>query len=137
MIIKSLFNLNFLRRFTRYTVIGLLNNLVGYLIYLLITWLWLEPKLAVLLMYPVGAFSAYFAHAKYSFQNSEISKSSAARYIISQLIGCAVNIAILHVLTDQLNYPHQLSQAVAILAVAGILYFLMRYFVFSKKSYLF
>ena len=39
-----------LRPVLRYGVIGVLNNLLGYLIYLVVTGLWLDPKVAVTLM---------------------------------------------------------------------------------------
>lgn len=118
----------------RYGVVGALNNLLGYLIYLFITWLWLDPKIAVTLMYPIGAVTAYFGHARYSFAyyNGRTSQS-IARYTIAHLIGYGANIGMLYLLSDQLGYPHQLVQAVAIVAVAGILYLLFRYFVFPHR----
>ncbi len=36
----------------RYGVVGVLNNLLGYLIYLLVTWLWLDPKIALIFSAP-------------------------------------------------------------------------------------
>jgi len=42
-------------------------NLFGHLLYLLVTWLGFDPKLAVALLCPVGVASTYFGHAKYSF----------------------------------------------------------------------
>lgn len=116
----------------RYGVVGILNNLLGYLIYLLITWLWLDPKVAVSLMYPVGAVTAYFWHAKYSFTYSGRTSHGIVRYAIAHLIGYGANIGMLYLFSDRLGYPHQLVQAVAIVAVAGILYLLFRYFVFSN-----
>ena len=38
----------------RYGVVGVVTNLAGYLVYLFLTWFWLEPKLAVSILYPVG-----------------------------------------------------------------------------------
>ncbi|MBM3273358.1 GtrA family protein [Candidatus Kaiserbacteria bacterium] len=117
----------------RYGVVGVLNNLLGYLIYLVVTWLWLDPKMAVTLMYPIGAATAYFGHARYSFAYSGRTSHGIARYTIAHLIGFGANISMLYLFSDQLGYPHQLVQAVAIVAVAGILYLLFRYFVFSQR----
>lgn len=116
----------------RYGVVGVLNNLLGYLIYLLVTWLWLDPKIAVTLMYPIGAVTAYFGHARYSFAYSGRTSHSIVRYAIAHLIGYGANIGMLYLFSDRLGYPHQLVQAVAIVAVAGILYLLFRYFVFPN-----
>ena len=47
-------------------MVGVLNNMLGFLIYLFVTSLWLDPKIAVTLMYPIGAVTAQFGHDKYS-----------------------------------------------------------------------
>jgi putative flippase GtrA len=117
----------------RYGVVGVLNNLLGYLIYLVITWVWLDPKVAVTLMYPIGALTAYFGHARYSFAYSGSTSRGIFRYAIAHLIGYGANIGMLYVFSDRLLYPHQLVQAVAIVVVAGILYLLFRYFVFPNR----
>jgi putative flippase GtrA len=123
-----------LGQITRYGVVGVLNNLLGYLIYLLVTWLWLDPKVAVTLMYPIAAVTAYFGHAKYSFAYKGRTWYGIARYGIAHLIGYGVNIAMLYVFSDRLQYPHQLVQAAAIFVVAGVLFILFRYFVFPNQS---
>jgi putative flippase GtrA len=117
----------------RYGVVGVLNNLLGYLIYLLVTWVWLDPKVAVTLMYPIGAVTAYFGHARYSFAYNGRISHGIIRYAIAHLIGYGANIGMLYVFADRLGYPHQLVQAVAIVAVAGILYLLYRYFAFPNR----
>jgi putative flippase GtrA len=117
----------------RYGVVGVLNNFLGYLIYLLITWLWLDPKVAVTLMYPIGAVTAYFGHARYSFGYSGRTSHGIVRYAIAHLIGYGANVGMLYLFSDQMGYPHQLVQAVAIVAVAGILYLLFHYFVFPNR----
>lgn len=124
---------NMLGQIVRYGMVGVLNNLLGYLIYLLITWLWLDPKTVVALMYPIGATTAYFGHARYSFAYSGRTSQGIARYIVAHLIGYVSSIGMLFVFSDCLGFPHQLVQAVSILVVAGILYLLFRYFVFPQR----
>lgn len=119
-----------LAQMTRYGLVGLVNNLRGYLIYLLITWLWLDPKLAVTLMYPIGAVIAYFGHSKYTFAFGGHTVHGIARYVFAHLIGYGVNVGILYFFSDLMGYPHQLVQIAAILMVAGILFILFRYYVF-------
>ena len=117
----------------RYAMIGALNNVRGYLIYLLITWLWLDPKIAVSIMYPIGATLNYFGHASYSFSYTGSTSLGAARYFIAHLVGYASNIGILYLLCDKLGYPHQLAQLIAILAVSSILFLLFKHFVFRNN----
>jgi len=116
----------------RYGVVGLLTNLAGYLVYLLVTWLWLEPKAAVTLLYPVGMILGYFGHARYSFAFQGRTNSGVARYFVAHAIGYGANVSLLYVFTELLHFPHQVVQACAIFVVAGILFLLFRYFVFPS-----
>ncbi|CAB3664892.1 GtrA family protein [Achromobacter aegrifaciens] len=118
----------------RYGVVGLLNNLRGYLIYLLITWLWLEPKVAVTLMYPIGAATAYFGHAKYTFAAKGHTAGGVIRYALAHAIGYGANVGMLYFFVDRMGFPHQLVQIGAIFSVAVLLFVLFRYFVFPKSS---
>jgi putative flippase GtrA len=117
----------------RYGVVGVINNLAGYLIYLGVTWLGLEPKLAVTLMYPIGALTGYFGHARYAFAYRGGHVSGLLRYVVAHLVGYTANIALLYVFFDRFGYPHQAVQAVAIFVVAGLLFALFRYFVFPVR----
>lgn len=118
----------------RYGVVGVLNNLLGYLIYLAITYFWLDPKVAITILYPVGALTAYFGHSKYSFSYRGRSTTSLLRYVIAHLVGYSVNLLMLFIFSDKLKFPHQAVQAVAIIVVAGILFLMFRYFVFPKDD---
>lgn len=122
-----------LRQVIRYGFVGVINNALGYLIYLLVTWLWLEPKVAITFLYPIGATTAYLGHAKYSFSYRGSASSGVWRFVLAQLIGYCVNVVMLFVFYDLFGYPHQLVQAVSIFIVAGILFLLLRYFVFPKE----
>lgn len=117
----------------KYGVVGILNTLLGYLIYLFLTWFWLDPKIVVMLMYPIGAVTAYFGHARYSFSYNGNHLHSVLRYIIAHLIGCAINVGMLYLFWNRLGFSHQLVQAVAIVVGAVILFFLFRIFVFPKR----
>src|SRR5688572_126275 len=75
------------RQIVRYGMVGVLNNLLGYLIYLVLTALWLEPKLAVTLLYPVGALTGYFGHARYAFAFEGGHAGGLIRYIGAHLSG--------------------------------------------------
>lgn len=124
-----------LRQVIRYGFVGVLNNLLGYLIYLLITFFGVDPKLAITILYPVGAVTAYFGHLKYSFSYRGTYASTMLRYALAHLVGYGVNFAMLFVLSDELKLPHQAVQASAIFVVAGILFLMFKYFVFPHSEY--
>ena len=117
----------------RYGVVGVVNNFLGYLIYLLVTWLGVDPKVTVSMFYPMAAAIGYFSHAKYSFSHKGRHRVAMPRYVIAHVIGYLTNMALLYIFVDKLLYPHQLVQLVAIIVVAGVLFLLFRYFVFPSR----
>ncbi|MCK9380255.1 MAG: GtrA family protein [Sulfuritalea sp.] len=119
-----------LANIARYGVVGVLNNLLGYLIYIALTWRWLDPKIAVTLLYPIGAFTAYFGHARFSFSQAGYNPLGPLKYAIALCVGYCANILMLYMFSDILKFPHQIVQAVATVAIGGILYLMFRYFVF-------
>lgn len=123
-----------LRQLFRYGVAGLLTNLFGYMVYLLITFLGVDPKIVVSVIYPLSAVTGFFAHFRYSFSYRKGYSGAAIRYSIAHCIGYGVNVAMLYVLSDRLKFPHQAVQAAAIFVVAGILFLIFRYFVFPHSG---
>ena len=123
-----------LTQVVRYGVVGVLNNLWAYLLYLLLTWLWLDPKMAVSILYPAGALTGYFAHSKYSFRYSKEKSKALFRFIIAHVVGYTANVSMLFLFVDVCGYPHPLVQALAIFTVAGLLFVLFRYYVFSAAT---
>lgn len=122
------------RQVIRYGVVGVLNNLLGYFIYLLVTFLWLDPMVAISLLYPVGAFTAYFGHSKYAFSYQGKHSHALVRYMVAHLIGYGVDVSMLYIFWEKLAFPHQIVQAAAIFVVAGVLFLLFRYFVFPHSK---
>lgn len=122
-------------QFIRYGVVGVINNLIGYLIYLFVTFFWLEPKVAITLFYPIGALIGYFSHFKYSFSYQGKHRFAIIRYGIAHFIGYGINFIMLLILVDKLKFPHQAIQASAIFVVASALFLLFRYFVFPQANY--
>jgi putative flippase GtrA len=118
----------------RYAVVGVLTNLFGYLIYIGVTWLWLEPKLAITILYPVGAITAYFGHARYSFSYQGRTKHGLLRYVIAHAVGYSMNVLMLYIFSDMMRFRHQAVQAAAIVVVAGMLFLLFKYFVFAPSK---
>jgi putative flippase GtrA len=116
----------------RYGIVGLVTNLAGYLIYLLLTWAWLEPKMAVSLLYPVGVIAGFFGHARYSFTYRGRRAGAMARYLLAHAIGYGANIGLLYAFTDRMGFPHQAVQAAAIFVVAALLFVLFKFMVFPQ-----
>lgn len=123
-----------LLQLSRYGIIGLLNNFLSYLIYILITFFWLDPKVAITLFYPIVAIIAYVTHLKYSFAYKGNNIGALIRYSLAYSSGYGLNLMMLFILADKLKYPHQIVQAIAIPLVAIVLFLMLKYFVFPSPQ---
>lgn len=118
----------------RYGLIGVASNAAIYFIYLLITYLGMEAKSAMTLVYIVGAFIGFVGNRKWTFAHRGDSSSAALRYVLAHLCGYLVNLLILYTFVDRLGYAHQWVQAAAIIVVAGFLFVIFKYFVFNERT---
>ena len=118
----------------RYGLVGIATNLLGYLIYLLITHFGVEPKVLITFMYPIGATIGFYGHRQWAFAHKGAVLKSGFRYFVAHLFGYLINLLILLTFVDRLGYPHQWVQAVAIFVVAGFLFVAFKYFVFSSTK---
>ena len=118
----------------RYGLVGIVSNLSGYLLFLLITYWDVEPKIAMTLLYVVGATIGFIGNRKWAFAHSGTLLEAGARYFIAHMFGYLINFLILLMFVDKLGYSHQWVQAGAIFVVAGFLFVAFKYFVFPKAA---
>ncbi|WP_299964181.1 GtrA family protein [uncultured Roseobacter sp.] len=118
----------------RYGLVGVVSNLIGYAAYLLLTAFVLPPKLAMTLLYAVGAAVGFFGNRHFTFRHRGSVSRAAIAYVIVHGIGWALNFLLLYTFSDRLGYPHQLIQAVAVLLVAAYVFVSMRRFVFPVQQ---
>jgi putative flippase GtrA len=123
-----------MRQLIRYGLVGVVSNLTIYIVYLLITYFGVEPKKAMTLLYIIGASIGFVGHRKWSFSHRGDATHAALRYAAAHLSGYMLNLLILFIFVDRLHYAHQMVQAVAIIAVAGFLFIVFKYFVFPEKN---
>ena len=118
----------------RYGIVGLASNALGYMVYLLITYLGASPKITMTLLYAVGATVGFWGNRKLTFAHEGSVLGAGVRYLIAHCFGYCINLAILLVGVDQLGYAHQWVQAVAIFVVAAFLFITFKFFVFPDMN---
>src|SRR3989338_6341008 len=123
-----------MRQLIRYGLVGIVSNLTIYFVYLLITYLGVEPKKAMTLVYIIGASIGFIGNRKWRFAHRGNSSSAALRYVLAHLFGYLLNLLILFTFVDRLGYAHQWVQAMAIIIVAGFLFIEFKYFVFRERT---
>jgi len=115
----------------RFTAVGIASNVLGYLLYLLATSLGTEPKVAMTVLYGVGASIGFVGNRRFTFSHKAGLMGAGVRYLIAHALGYLINLSIQLFMVDRMGYPHQLAQAVGICVVAAFLFFMFKYFVFT------
>lgn len=123
------------RQLFSYAFIGVLTNVSGYALYLLLTYLWGAPKLTMTALYFMGASIGFLANRRFTFLHDGHIGVTAARYLLVQLAGYLLNLVLLLLFVDWLGLSHQIVQAIAIVVVAIFLFVLLRLFVFAPLSF--
>ena len=118
----------------RFAVVGVASNVIGYLLYLLITYLGVAPKLAMTVLYGVGVVTGFVGNRKYTFAHQGGVMATGWRYLMAHSVGYLINLAIQIIMVDHLGYAHQLAQALGICVVAAFLFLMFKYFVFVNAD---
>lgn len=119
---------------TRYTLVGIMNNSAGYLVYLLGTYFGAPPKLAMTFLYGVGATIGYIGNRNLTFAHTGRLINSGIRYSIVHFFGYCINFTFLIIFVDKFGYAHQWVQAIAVFVVAGFLFIAFKFFVFTDMN---
>ena len=122
------------RQFFYYGSIGLLTNLSSYGLYLLMTHLGVSPKQSMSVMYILSVIFSFFANRKFTFQHDGHIGKSSVRFFLVYLFGYLLNLLMLVVLVDWMDFPHQIVQAIAIIVVAVFLFALSKVYVFRPTQ---
>lgn len=122
-----------MQQLIRYGFVGMISNVSIYFGYLLITYLGVESKAAMTLVYIIGASIGFAGNRKWTFAHPGHFSSTALRYVWAHFFGYILNFLILFTFVDRLGYAHQWVQAMAIVVVAGFLFIVFKYFVFCER----
>jgi putative flippase GtrA len=123
-----------LAQLLRYGLVGVAMNSCGYLLFILITWLGMEPKTAMTVLYVVGASAGFWSNRNWTFGHRGGIAGPAFKYLGAHACGYLLNYVILAVFADHLHYPYRVVQAVAILVVAGFLFVTFKFLVFPRPD---
>jgi putative flippase GtrA len=123
-----------MRQFIKYAVVGLATNVAGYLLYLLVTYLGAAPKVAMTVLYLLGAIAGFYGNRVWTFSHQGRISASFLKYMATHCVGYLINLSLLTVLVDRLGWPHQGVQAFAIVVVALFLFMMFKWFVFPPQA---
>lgn len=122
------------RTLLRYGIVGLVSNGIGYLLYLLLTWLGMEYRVAVTLLFAVGVVQTFFFNKSWSFGHIGSTQPVLLRYWAVYVAAFFLNIAALTVLVEYVDVPHQIAQAILVFVIAGLIFIALRCWVFPGNT---
>ena len=119
------------RQIVSFGLIGLASNGMLYVLYLALTALGVGHKLGLTLVFAAGVLCTYALNRRWTFRHDGGIGRSAGRYVGAYLIGYLANLAALALFVDVLKLPHRLVVLSLIVATAGLMFVLQKFWVFS------
>jgi len=126
------FDLNNYAQFMRYIIIGVIQNSLGYIVYLLVTSTGVDPKLTISILYPIGFVISYIGNKKWTFSDTRNHTWAIMRFIVTHIIGYAFNLSALYIFVDIYGFNHQYVQLGAMFILVFYFFLVLRTYVFNK-----
>jgi putative flippase GtrA len=120
-------------QFIRFVAVGVLLNAGLYCVYLMLTGMLIGSRIAMTFTYCAGVSIGFVLNRNVTFRYQGKNAGALRRYIISYLIGYAINLGALWVLVDGAGIRHEIVQGGAVLIVPVALFTLQKYWVFSDQ----
>ena len=114
----------------RFGAVGLLSNVVLYLLYLGATALGVGHKTAMSSLYCLGVLQTFALNRGWTFGHRGRAGAPLTRYWAVYGAGYLLNLALLYALVDLAGFAHQLVQAALIVLIAALTFALQKYWVF-------
>ena len=118
----------------RFAVVGLVSNLVLYLVYLALTEWGVGPKTAMTGLYVLGVLQTFVFNKRWTFRHRGHVTPAFVRYVIAYAIGYVLNLAVLWLLVDHLGLAHQWVQGGMILTLALGFFLAQKYWIFPVRT---
>lgn len=123
-----------LKQLFLYGMTGVALNLFGFVLYLTITWLGIEPKLAMTCLYSVGVVMSFFVNKHWVFGGDRAGYQVFFKFVMAHVVGYLMNFFLLYYFFNTLGFAHELVQFFAIFVVAFYLFVAFKFFVFNASS---
>lgn len=128
------FHLATVLQVVRFGILGVISNLLLYLLYLVLTGTWMGHKSAMTLLFALGVIQTFAFNKRWTFGHEGFFGTSFSKYVIIYSIAYVLNLGALFFLVDKLGYSHQVVQGVMILSLALILFLLQKFWVFRSPA---
>lgn len=122
------------RQFLRYGAVGVVTNLILYLLFVVLNAVGLTPIWAMTASFAAGCVLTYFAHGRYSFRYGATNLALLVKYVFVYGSAYALNLTGLWFGTARLGLSPRLVQVAMVVLIGVYLFLLARFVVFRKPS---
>lgn len=120
--------------FIRYSGAGLINTIVGFIVILSAMALNFSPMISNIAGYAVGFTLGFVLSKKFVFRSNDRFVAESIRYLLAFVISFLINLLVLQLALNNLNFNALASQVVAAISYTLLMYVLTRFFVFNTVS---
>lgn len=120
--------------FIRYSGAGLINTIVGFIVILSAMALSFSPIISNFAGYAVGFTLGFVLSKKFVFRSNDRFVAESIRYLLAFVISFLMNLLVLQLALNNLNFNALASQVVAAISYTLLMYVLTRFFVFNSVS---
>ena len=131
--IKALKDKYFDYSMLRWSAVGLLTNLIDYLLFITLFGLIKSVFIANLISASVATSINYFFHHIWTFKSDQNHSKSGAKYLLNLMFWWVVSTSIIKALVV-FNIDPKLAKLVPLIIIAPINYFVLNYLVFKKRN---
>ena len=117
----------------RWAAVGLLTNLIDYLLFITLFGPIKSVFIANLISASVATSINYFFHHIWTFKSDQNHSKSGAKYLLNLMFWWVVSTSIIKALVI-FNIDPKLAKLVPLIIIAPINYFVLNYLVFKKRN---
>ena len=120
-------------KLTRFVVIGVVNNLVGYAAFVVLSLLGVAAIPAMSVSYVAGMVISFIGNRKWTFSHRGSILPALTRFLIANAVGYGINFALLWIFVKSFQLPQIPVQFFATGCVALCTFLMMRLWVFRSE----
>jgi putative flippase GtrA len=118
----------------RFGALGVANNLLAYGLFAVMTIAGVPAIAAASITYALGMIVSYVGNRSFTFAHAGSARRSVVRFLVVNAVGYGINVAILAIFVEHLDFDPLLVQLAAIVLVAGLIFVSMRFWVFADDE---
>lgn len=125
---------NGINKFIKFGLVGVLNTLINWIIFAVLNFVGVYYIVANVIAYAIATANSYIWNSKWVFKyNGKDKKETTIKFVILNLIGLALNTAILYFLVDILLFNKLIGLVITTVIVMLINYIVNKIWVFKEK----